>query len=135
MKVLFASTKEQEEKIKELVTYFYSDIFPYYYDDDEIAEFKNIGILKIEKHHFEKFGTLKDAYQVVASLQTIIVILEQKIHKPINKRYEDLFNHNVQILDKFTISFPFFYSQFNSSNKTSTESFSIYKSAANEILI
>ncbi|KYC97100.1 MULTISPECIES: DUF5365 family protein [Heyndrickxia] len=135
MKVLFASTKEQEEKINELVNYFYSDIFPYYYEDEEIAEFKSIGVLKIEKHHFEKIGTLKDAYQVIASLQTIIVILEEKIHKKMNKRYEELFNHNVQILNKFTIPFPFFYTQFNSNQKISTESFSIYKSAANEMLI
>lgn len=135
VKVMFAATKDQEEIIVELVNYLYSEIFPFYYEDEEISEFKAIGILNIKKRHFEKFSTLKEAYQVIASLQTIIAILEQRIRKPISGYYDIIFNQNVKILDKFNLCFPFNYSQFDRLNKQPHSSFSIYKKADNEILV
>ena len=59
MKVLYASTEEQEKKIVELINQLYTQIFPFYYEDEEIAEFKKMGVLHIEQLHFENFNTLK----------------------------------------------------------------------------
>ena len=135
MKVLYASTEEQEKKIVELINQLYTQIFPFYYEDDEIAEFKKMGVLHIEQLHFENFNTLKDAFQVIASLQTIITILEEKMQKPLHHYYGKLFNRNIDLLEKYDIFFPFNYSIFNRKDKILFDSFSIYKKAANEILI
>jgi hypothetical protein len=134
VKVVFASTQEQEDKIKELAGYIYSCILPYYYNDDEIADFKKINVLHTSKRHFEYFSTLKEAYQVITSLQTIISILEHKLYNPLDEQYEEIFNHNVEILDEYDLFFPFYYSQFNATVK-SKFSLSVYKKAANELLI
>ena len=134
MKVVFASTKEQEEKIQELADYMFTFIFPNYYDDDEIANFKKIKVLHTSKRHFEYFSTLKEAYQVITCLQTIISILEYKLKHPTDTDYEEIFNHNVSILEDYDVFFPFYYCQFNSTVKSKL-SMSIYKKAANELLI
>ena len=99
MKVLYASTEEQEKKIVELINQLYTQIFPFYYEDEEIAEFKKMGVLHIEQLHFENFNTLKDAFQVIASLQTIITILEEKMQKPLHHYYGKLFNRNIDLLE------------------------------------
>ncbi|MCM3456820.1 YhcU family protein [Heyndrickxia oleronia] len=135
MKVLYASTEEQEKKIVELINQLYTQIFPFYYEDEEIAEFKKMGVLHIEQLHFENFNTLKDAFQVIASLQTIITILEEKMQKPLHHYYGKLFNRNIDLLETYDIFFPFNYSIFNRKDKILFDSFSIYKKAANEILI
>ena len=36
VKVVFASTPNQEERIRELVDYFYTSIFPAYFSDEDI---------------------------------------------------------------------------------------------------
>lgn len=135
VKVLFAATEEQEEKIIELIDYLYTNIFPQYYEDEDIEEFKEMGVLYTSKNHFEYFGTLKDAFQVISSLQTIIAILEERSFKKLDKHYKELFNQNVAILEKYELSFPFYYQQFDESDKSSEMSFSIYKKAANDMLI
>jgi len=134
LKVVFASTQEQEKKIQELTEYMYTFIFPNYYEDDEIASFKKIKVLYTSKRHFECFNTLKEAYQVITGLQTIISILEYKLDYPSGTNYEEIFNHNVTILEKYDIFFPFYYCQFNATVKSKL-SLSIYKKAANELLI
>lgn len=134
MKVVFASTQEQEEKIQELADYMFTYIFPNYYEDDEIANFKKIKVLYTSKRHFEYFNTLKEAYQVITSLQTIISILEYKLTHPADTSYEEIFNHNVAILEEYDVFFPFYYCQFNAAVKSKL-SLSIYKKAANELLI
>ncbi|MBS4171803.1 DUF5365 family protein [Bacillus sp. FJAT-49736] len=134
MKVVFASTQQQIEKIKELADYMYSFIFPFYYADDDIDNFKKIKVLQTSKHHFEYFSTLKEAYQVIASLQTIISILEYKLNHPMDTKYEEIFNHNVAVLEEYDIFFPFYYSQFIV-DVNGKVTLSIYKKAANELLI
>ncbi|WP_338030671.1 YhcU family protein [Cytobacillus citreus] len=109
MKVVFASTLEQEQEIKELVQYVYSDIFPLYFLDEEIKEYEHLEILHTTTRHFEYFGTLKEAYQVIVSLQTIIAILESQ---NLDARYESLFEKNVQTLKEFGLIFPFSFSHF-----------------------
>jgi hypothetical protein len=130
MRIVFASTPGQEEEISELVGYIYSNIFPLYFADDEIREFERLNVL--HSPHFEDFSTLKYAFQVMASLQTIISILEQPI---LDDEYSNVFDKNVENLQSFGIFFPFQLQQFMEAKNTKKCIFSVYTKAANEMLI
>ncbi|QED47076.1 YhcU family protein [Cytobacillus dafuensis] len=132
MKVVFASTPEQEQEIKELVQYVYSNIFPLYFLDEDIKEYERLKILHTTTRHFEYFGTLKEAYQVIGSLQTIIAILKSQ---NLDARYESMFENNVQILKDFGLSFPFSFSHFFGVRMAKDEIMSLYIKAANQLLI
>ena len=54
MKVVFASTPEQRIKIMELTKQLYSDVFPNYFTDEEIEEFKKQNILRFTTNQFEQ---------------------------------------------------------------------------------
>ncbi|MBU8880118.1 YhcU family protein [Bacillus sp. FJAT-29790] len=132
MKVVFASTPDQEQKIKELIQNVYSNVFPLYFLDDDIKEFESLKVLHTTTRHFEYFGTLKEAYQVIVSLQTIIAILESR---NIVARYEAIFDKNVRMLQELGLSFPFEFSHFYGGKMFKSEILSIYTKAANELLI
>lgn len=132
MKIVFASTPDQEVKIKELVDSFYQDVFPLYFSDKDIDEFKKMKVLHTSTRHFEYFGTLKESFQVITSLQTIISILESLDS---DQDYEAVFQKNVQILKEFGLNFPFEYGQFIVAKDLKEEVFSVYTKAANELLI
>ncbi len=133
MKVVFASTESQEEKIKELIDHFYSEIFPAYFTDRDIQKYEKLKVLNTSQSHFEQFGTLKDAYQVIASLQTLIAILETEA---LNGQYAETFYKNVSILEEYGLYFPFEYEQFETSKFAKDgDKLSIYSKPANEMLI
>ncbi|EAR66664.1 hypothetical protein B14911_14892 [Bacillus sp. NRRL B-14911] len=132
VKVVFASTPNQEERIRELVDYFYTSIFPAYFSDEDIKEFEKLKVLHTSTRHFEYFGTLKEAFQVIASLQTLISILESS--DPEN-RYEGIFQKNVHILKDFGLFFPFGFSSFIDAKELKGDMFSVYTKAANELLV
>ena len=104
VKIVFASTPKQEEEINELVRYIYSNIFPHYFSDEEISQFEWLKVLHTSDKIFEHFSTLKNAFQVMASIQTLISILESS---PLDKQYAPLFNKNVENLQDFGLFFPF----------------------------
>ncbi|MGJ7919373.1 YhcU family protein [Neobacillus sp. LXY-4] len=131
MKIVFASTPGQEVKVQELVQYFYSNIFPRYFSDDEIKQFEREGVLKLSGD-FEGFDTLRDAYQVIACLQTVISILESI--EP-QCEYKSIFDKNVSMLMEMGMHFPFSFAQFNDARGMKVEMLSIYSSAANQYLI
>jgi hypothetical protein len=132
MKVVYASTPEQEEKIQELINRFYSDVFPLYFSDKEIREFERLNILHTSEINFEYFSTLKDAYQVITSLQTLCHILEGG---HFNHHYKPLFTKNVDTLNEFGLSFPFSFENFSFSKSMKAENLSIYTRADNQMLI
>ncbi|UQD51267.1 hypothetical protein C0971_03990 [Bacillus methanolicus] len=131
MKVVYASTPEQEQKIKELVDYFYSSVFPIYFSDEDIMEFNRLKVLHTSTRHFEYFGTLKEAYQVIASLQTLISILETSQSK---EKYYSLFVKNASILEEFDIYFPFTFSQFSETRSLRGSLFNSYVKEANNFV-
>lgn len=132
MKIVFASTPDQEEMIRELVKTFYRDVFPLYYSDKDIKEFENLKVLHTSTRHFEYFGTLKEAYQVISSLQTLISILQSRERQP---KYKKIFEINAEILKEFGLFFPFDYEHFLEERSMKDNVFSIYTKAANELLI
>lgn len=132
MKIVFASTPSQEQEICELVRYFYSNIFPLYFTDDEICQFERLKVLHTSGKHVEDFSTLKDAFQVMTSIQTIISILESSEY---DEQYASLFNKNVSTLQEFGLFFPFDYDQFIEPKGMKNSILSIYTKADNELLI
>ena len=130
MKVVFASTPSQEERINELIHTFYSKIFPYYFSDKEIRTFERLKVLAITP---EVSSTLKTSYQVIASLQTLINILED----PTNKDdYSQIFEKNVQILEEFDLFFPFDLDNFKiHDGSVKRDSFSMYTEPDNQYLL
>ena len=129
MKVVFASTPEQRIKIMELTKQLYSDVFPNYFTDEEIEEFKKQNILRVTTNQFEQMDTLKDAYQVIASLQTLTLILEGET---LDYQYMETYYKNVSILEEYGVQFPFDFHQFVDSKN---DQISIYTKVANDLLV
>jgi Family of unknown function (DUF5365) len=132
VKIVFASTPSQEEEINGLVRYIYTNVFPLYFTDDEISEFEELKVLHTTVKHFEDFSTLKDAFQVMASMQTLISILESTT---LYDHYSSLFDKNVSNLQEFGLFFPFEFDQFVEAKSMKNSMFSMYTKAANELLI
>jgi len=132
MKVVFASTPEQRVKIKELTKQLYSDVFPNYFTDKQIKEFEKEKILQFTSNQFEQLDTLKDAYQVIACLQTLILILETD---NLDDQYMETYYKNISILEEYGVQFPFEYNQFTDSKVIKDHHISIYTKVANELLI
>jgi len=128
MKVAYASTPAQEEQINELIQTFYTSIFPDFFSDDEINKFSRLNVLRLTEEQAYMLSTLKNSYQVIAALQTIISIVESADEI---EQYQHLFEKNVEILDEFELFFPFRLDNFSKKDK----SLSIYAEAANEHLI
>jgi len=128
VKIVFASTPSQEEEINELVRYVYSNIFPLYFSDEEISQFEELKVLDTSLD----FNTLKDAFQVMTSIQTVISILESS---PLDEQYEMVFNKNVATLKEFGLFFPFDFEQFMEGKSLKSSMLSIYSKADNELII
>ncbi|MEH7117916.1 YhcU family protein [Neobacillus vireti] len=128
MKIVFASTPSQEQEINELVRYVYSNIFPQYFSDEEISQFEELKVLDTSLD----FNTLKDAFQVMTSIQTVISILEST---PLDEQYEVVFNRNVATLNEFGLFFPFDFEQFMEGKSLKSSMLSIYTKADNELII
>lgn len=132
VKIIFASTPGQEEKVMELVQDMYSVIFPRYFSDDEIKRFEQNKVLQPVQSNFAGFDTLRDAYKVITCLQTIISILEM-IEPQIE--YKCIFDKNASMLTEMGMYFPFEYNQFKNLRFMREDMLSIYSSAANQYLI
>ena len=128
MKIVFASTPSQEEEINGLVRYIYTNIFPQYFSDEEICHFEELKVL----HTSEDFNTLKDAFQVMTCIQTLISILESS---QLEEQYAAVFNKNVYTLKEFGFFFPFEFEQFVDAKRMKSTMLSIYTKADNELII
>jgi len=133
LRVIIASTTEQEEKINELVRQLKEEIFPRFFGKEELQTMYEFGILQLTDGHFKLFGTLQDAFQVISSLQAIISILETGEPASLPLHYQEMFEKNTAILQRFDIRFPFFLSHFN--NKKRIVSNLPYATPANIYLI
>lgn len=132
LKIVFASTPDQVEKVEELAQYFYSEILPLYFSDEEILEFDEHKVLHMTQDQHENFSTLGDAFRVITSLQTIISILESR---NLSEEYLEIFQKNAQTLREFGLYFPFQYNEFKNGREEEEEYISIYSKAANSFLV
>lgn len=132
LKIVYASTPEQAKKINHLVEYFYSNILPKYFTDKQINEFIKMNFLNINDFDNQS-DTLKEAYQIIACLETICFLIESESLE--KEKYQKMFNKNAQILNNLGFSFPFSYENFLETKNVSMELGSIHVKAANHWLI
>jgi Family of unknown function (DUF5365) len=132
LKIVFASTPGQVEKVEELAQYFYNSILPLYFTDEDIKEFEKHKVLYTTKEQIENFNTLGDAFRVITSLQTIISILESQ---DLSDKYSLVFEKNAQTLREFELYFPFQFNEFVEALHIENDYISIYSKAANHYLV
>ncbi|MGE8020465.1 DUF5365 family protein [Peribacillus frigoritolerans] len=115
MKTVFSSTEEQEQEIASLVTRFYESVFPKYFTESEILHFREIGVLEPNQSSVTYLATLRDAFQVMTCLQVLMSILDKQ-KRVMEPKSEELFHHNITLLNECGIFFPFYYDHFSSIN-------------------
>ncbi|MBT2614810.1 MULTISPECIES: DUF5365 family protein [unclassified Bacillus (in: firmicutes)] len=115
MKTVFSSTEEQEQEIASLVSRFYESVFPKYFTESEILHFREIGVLEPNQSSVTYLATLRDAFQVMTCLQVLMSILDNQ-KRVMEPKSEELFQHNITLLNECGIFFPFYYDHFSSIN-------------------
>ncbi|MGE7761324.1 DUF5365 family protein [Peribacillus sp. NPDC097895] len=119
MKTVFSSTEEQEQEIASLVARFYESVFPKYFTESEILHFREIGVLEPNQSSFTYLATLRDAFQVMTCLQVLMSILDKQKRVDslmMESDSEELFQHNIALLNEYGIFFPFYYDHFSCLN-------------------
>ncbi|KPB03154.1 MULTISPECIES: DUF5365 family protein [unclassified Bacillus (in: firmicutes)] len=115
MKVVYASTPEQEDHIGELVQHLLTNILPYYFTDKEIENLaQQLSLHTGEVHDtFSDYnGTLKEAFHIISCLQAIIAVIETIQEEDLLTKHREIFKRNVNMLREFGFSFPFSIDQF-----------------------
>jgi len=136
MKIVFASTPEQKGMLSDLISHMYTSVFPRYLNDQEIIEFHHLKILQHSDPMDESMDTLDESFKAIASIQTIIAILEMPAEQTLYSTYVDLFDKNVKTLERCGLFFPFTYKYFFERRKTKSEPiFSAFSKSSNELLI
>ncbi|MFY0801127.1 DUF5365 family protein [Peribacillus frigoritolerans] len=115
MKTVFSSTEEQEQEIASLVSRFYESVFPKYFTESEILHFREIGVLEPNRSSVTYLATLRDAFQVMTCLQVLMSILDKQT-RVMEPKSEEMFQHNITLLNECGIFFPFYYDHFSSIN-------------------
>lgn len=137
MKVVYASTPEQEDHIGELVQHLLMNILPYYFTDKEIENLESQLSLHTGAVHdtFTDYnGTLKEAFHIISCLQAIIAVIETIQDEGIKLKHRELYKRNVNMLRDFGFSFPFAIEQFTQQTKNPTM-LSKFIRASNQFLV
>lgn len=132
LKIVVASTPEQEHHITELIDYMYSSIFPNYFEDEYIGKLEEWNVLTPKEEDAYYNRTLDKAFKVISSLQAIIAVLETIQEEGCQENHEDIFTKNVKILNEYGYLFPFKIEEFQRENNT--QSLSKYSKPANQYL-
>jgi hypothetical protein len=122
LRTVYAATQGQKDYIHSLIEQFYTNIFPNYFTDQEIFNLENLGVLSFNPDMYN--GTLKEAFSIISSLQSLMAIIELLPSEKIPMRYQTLFQRNVALLEKHGISFPLTIDHFK---QKKDEYISIYK--------
>jgi hypothetical protein len=137
VKVVYASTPEQEDHIGELVQHLLTNILPYYFTDKEIENLANQLSLHTGAVHdtFSDYnGTLKEAFHIISCLQAIIAVIETIQEEDLLSKHREIFKRNVTMLREFGFSFPFSIDQFT--QKSNNENiFSKFMRPSNQYLV
>lgn len=112
MKVVVASTNEQENHITELVDQLYTEIFPKFFPNDKIVELKELNVLLPQESDQIYNATLKDAFKIISSLQALIAVLDLLHEGKHEYEYKEMFERNTQNLNDYGYFFPLTFSQF-----------------------
>ncbi|OAS84096.1 MULTISPECIES: DUF5365 family protein [Metabacillus] len=134
MKVVVASTEEQERHIDELVEQIYTEVFPRFFPDTEIKTLKGQKVLQPQDSDQMYNGTLKDAFHIISSLQAVIAVLEHINDCKHEREYQEMFERNCNNLNEYGYFFPLSFSQFKEAESQDGE-FSEFIKPANSLII
>jgi len=132
LKIVVASTPEQEHHITELIDYMYSSVFPVYFEDEYIGKLEEWNVLAPKEEDVYYNRTLDKAFKVISSLQAIIAVLETIQEEGCKENHVEIFTKNVQILNDYGYLFPFTIEEFQCENNT--QGISKYSKPANKYL-
>ncbi|KZZ85107.1 MULTISPECIES: DUF5365 family protein [Bacillaceae] len=133
MKIVSASTNEQEQFIEELVEEMYKEVFPIYFSDETIVKLEKMSVLKPTEETIIYNGTLKEAFEIMSSLQTLIAVLKQADEEE-KQKYAGLYDRNREILRSYGYNLPLNMSDFLTAG-IERDLFSCYTRSANNYLI
>ncbi len=108
MKIMQGSLPLQEEEMHRAVHRLYKEVFPCYFSDADIEVLKKSHVLALPDTD-SYAGTLKGAFEIMACLQTITIILEEG---KTSVEAIELFNRNSKMLNELGVFFPFNHEQF-----------------------
>lgn len=136
MKIVFAATTEQEEVIEQLISNLRSNILPMCVSEMDLKTYTEMGLLQFSRHSHLYNGTLREAYQVMTALQTIIFIIEAVNDDPEVAiiQYLDLYMNNVSIITNFGLFFPFQLCSFQKKG-ISKEFIPLYSQSINQLIM
>ncbi|MGG3326828.1 DUF5365 family protein, partial [Bacillus velezensis] len=75
VRIVNAATDGQESAIQELSSELFQNVFPLYFSELEMQRFKKKGVLSLQNQLYQ--GTLKEAFQIMACLQTVHIMLSK----------------------------------------------------------
>lgn len=133
MRIVFASTEEQEHYIEELIQTMYEDIFPRYFSDETIDQLDELSVLKPDSEDLHYNGTLKEAFQIMSSLQALTALLDH-LDDQQGEDQRKLYNRNITILKKYGYKFPLTFDHFLSSREKA-DGVSKYGKPANKWIV
>lgn len=106
MKVVIAATEEQQTYIDEMISKFFSHIFPRSFTANEIAAFKKHGVLHLSESQYNE--TMDEALQIISCLQTIYILLDENgSPQKLNELDLHRFEWNCSKLRSFGLHFPY----------------------------
>lgn len=133
MRIVFASTEEQEHYIEELIQTMYEDIFPRYFSDETIDQLDELSVLKPHSEDLHYNGTLKEAFQIMSSLQALTALLDH-LDDQQGEEQRNLYNRNISILKKYGYKLPLTFDHFLASREKAEE-VSKYGKPANKWIV
>ncbi|WP_407272787.1 DUF5365 family protein [Radiobacillus sp. PE A8.2] len=105
MKVITASTPDQQAYVKELIENLYSRIFPCFFTTTYISELKDFELMRVP--NLSELS-LHEIMEVTAAIQTISTILETIAQTEEElESYNSVFKKSTAILNNYHIDFPF----------------------------
>jgi hypothetical protein len=134
VKVVVASTEEQERHITELVEQIFTEILPRFFPDQEIMNLKGQKMLQPQATDQMYNGTLKDAFHIISSLQAIIAVLDNIDDCKHEQEYQEMFERNSHNLNEYGYFFPLSFSQFKEAESQEGE-FSQFIKPANSWIV
>jgi len=109
MKVVTASTPEQQSYVRSLLDHFHRSILPSFFSKSYVDDLKTFGVL--DQVELEDYS-LQEIMEVTAALQTVQHILECVMEHGEYPHLAQRFQHNQEILERHQFYFPFRFQDF-----------------------
>lgn len=114
MRIENAATPEMEMYIEDLKTQLIYEIIPQYFSSQELKKIEQLQLLTPEASLNTSYnGLMKDALQVISSLQALITVIESVRYRDIQQYHRNVFTRNVAKLETYGFSFPLTLDQFS----------------------